>query len=122
MTNVTDCKRCGGTGEIFSPGSKWPRLYPDCTDHGRGEEPVVPWRRSAEDKPKFLTRDELHAKALERWGRVADKMAAFGDALGKVGDAVHELTEAMDRIGNEFDALGPILDELEQDAEDTDEH
>lgn len=71
-------------------------------------------------EPRFLTRDELHARALEQWGRVADKMRAMGKSLETLGDAVRETTKAMDMVGNEFDALGPILDELEEDDEEED--
>lgn len=71
---------------------------------------------SSEDNPHYMTRDELHAKAIEQWGRVADKLTAFGEALGKLGDAVREVTKAVDMVGNEFDALGPVLDELEDES------
>lgn len=68
-----------------------------------------------------MTRDELHERMLEQWGRVADKMTEFGEVLDKLGDAVQAAIKAMELIGNEFDALGPILAELEEDEDESDE-
>lgn len=57
--------------------------------------------------------DQLHARALEQWGKCVDKMGAVGETLDKLGDVVLELTKAVEMVGNKFDELGPLLDELE---------
>lgn len=140
MTNSTGCSRCGGTGEIVSPGSEWPKECPDCTGTssafspgagalGKPEEETTELvdgyfaeqdeHRDAEvSPPPYMTRDELHTRMLEQWDRVAGTMTAFGEVIGKLGDAVRETTKAMNLIEKAFDGLGPILAEIQEEDED----